>query len=75
MAAIARRPSVKPTTNGTGFVLLVGATGFDSVGNTVKVVDVSDSRCDSVGNAVEVVGVSDSRRTLFDEKKRERVSH
>ena len=60
---MARRPSVKPTASWTGFALLMGATGCRSV-----VIPVND-----VVDVLEIsVGVSVSRRTLFDQRKKDR---
>ena len=60
--AIVRRPSVKPTTSGTVFVLLVEVTRCETVGNAVKL---------AVGVVENGVDASFSRRTLYD---RERVT-
>jgi len=60
---MARTPSVKPTASGTELVLLMGATGIVI---PVKVV---------VGVLESSVGVPVSWRTLFDQRKRARISH
>ena len=56
---MARRPSVKPTASGTGFVLLMGVSAVIPVMDVVGVIEGSG-------------GVSVSPRMLFDQRKKER---
>ena len=68
--AIVRRPSVKPTTSGTVFVLLVEVTCCETVDNAVKLaVGVVESGAVESGVVKSGVDALFSRRILYDRRR------